>query len=107
MSNKPILKDNVGSFPLVHKDGPLTGNQLSKALDMARARFTPEELAELDAHLAIATPEQTTLAYARQLAMRLWQKHYAETAPHWEPLPDLMGLLTQIDNMVSPLVVPE
>jgi hypothetical protein len=33
-------------------------------------------------------------------------KHYPE-APQWEPLPDLIGLLTQIDNMTTGLVRAE
>ena len=40
--------------------------------------------------------------YARALAVSLHGKHFAEVT-QWEPLPDTLGLLTQIDNMVSGL----
>ena len=41
--------------------------------------------------------------YARRLAEAIWQKHYKAVAPQWKPLDDLMGVLTQIDNMTSGL----
>ena len=41
--------------------------------------------------------------YAKRLAIYLWEKHYRDIAPEWEPLKDLMGVLTQIDNMISGL----
>jgi len=42
--------------------------------------------------------------YARNLAVTIWQKHYKTSAPEWESLDDLMGVLTQIDNMVAGMV---
>jgi hypothetical protein len=41
--------------------------------------------------------------YASRLAVALWEKHYKDIAPQWKPLDDLMGVLTQIDNMASGL----
>lgn len=41
--------------------------------------------------------------YASRLAVAIWEKHYKDTAPQWKPLDDLMGVLTQIDNMTSGL----
>lgn len=43
------------------------------------------------------------LAYAKRLAVHLWEQHYKEDAPHWEPLDDMTGVLTQIDNMITGL----
>ncbi len=43
--------------------------------------------------------EQQTKAYATTLAVSLHAQHFSEAA-QWEPLPDTLGLLTQIDNMV-------
>jgi hypothetical protein len=55
-------------------------------------------LAEQDARIAEAT------RYAERLASILWQKHYKDQAPGWKPLfGDLVGILTQIDNMTSGL----
>ena len=39
--------------------------------------------------------------FARDLAICLWAMYYKDAAPDWEPLEDLMGVLTQIDNMVA------
>lgn len=39
------------------------------------------------------------LGYAMRLATALWEKHWKGDAPEWKPLPDVLGLLTQIDNM--------
>ncbi len=41
--------------------------------------------------------------YATTLATSMHRQHYAEAAPNWQPLDDLMGLLTQIDNMYAGL----
>ncbi|MGS0976168.1 hypothetical protein [Burkholderia glumae] len=43
------------------------------------------------------------LRYATQLAVSLHQRHYDVSAPNWKPLPNLMGVLTQIDNMTCGL----
>ncbi len=47
------------------------------------------------------------LSYATRLAMALWERHWKDDAPDWKPLPDLMGVLTQIDNMTVGLVRAE
>ena len=41
--------------------------------------------------------------YAKQIAVYLWGTYYKEEAPGWEPLSSLMGLLSQIDNMIAGL----
>jgi hypothetical protein len=47
--------------------------------------------------------EDGTLAYARNLAVSMHRNHYADVK-QWRPLPDVLGLLTQIDNMTAGLV---
>jgi len=42
-----------------------------------------------------------SLEYAQRLATAMWEKHWKENSPDWKPLPDLLGVLTQIDNMVA------
>src|SRR5687767_13654609 len=42
------------------------------------------------------------LRYAHSLAVSLAARHYPDRPP-FEPLPDLLGLLTQIDNMTTGL----
>lgn len=41
------------------------------------------------------------LAYAQRLAVAIWSRNYREVSPQWEVCGDLMGVLSQIDNMVS------
>ncbi|WP_157080772.1 hypothetical protein [Methylobacterium variabile] len=46
--------------------------------------------------------------YAERLAVALWEKHWKADAPLWRPLAgDLVGILTQIDNMTTGLVRKE
>ena len=47
--------------------------------------------------------ERQAKNYATTLAIALHAMHYPEVT-QWKPLPDTLGLLTQIDNMVSGLV---
>jgi len=42
-------------------------------------------------------------AYAHNLAISIYGQHYLDESPNWRPLPDLFGLLTQIDNMYAGL----
>lgn len=42
-------------------------------------------------------------SYATTLAVSMHRQHYAEDSPNWQPLTDLVGLLTQIDNMYAGL----
>lgn len=44
--------------------------------------------------------------YASRLAAAIWEKHYKDIAPQWKPLDDVMGVLTQIDNMTAGLIRP-
>jgi hypothetical protein len=54
---------------------------------------------------ALAQPEQESEAYryAKRLAKFIWAKHYKKKSPDWTPLPDVLGVLTQIDNMTCGL----
>ena len=54
---------------------------------------------------ASTQPEPDAYGYASRLAVALWEKHYKDAAPQWKPLDDLMGVLTQIDNMTSGLTL--
>jgi hypothetical protein len=51
-------------------------------------------------------PQPDAYGYAKRLSEAIWKKHYQSTAPQWEPFDDLMGVLTQIDNMTSGLITP-
>jgi len=51
--------------------------------------------------------EREAFTYAKNLATALWERHWKETSPHWRPFDDVLGVLTQIDNMVSRLMHPD
>ena len=50
----------------------------------------------------IATPEYTE---ALEIATYLWRNHYSGVSPDWEALPDLSGVLSQISNMVTGMIL--
>ncbi|WP_353265834.1 hypothetical protein [Gemmatimonas sp.] len=41
--------------------------------------------------------------YAARLAQYIHDTHYPDGSPEWKPLPDLMGVLSQIDNALTGL----
>jgi hypothetical protein len=45
------------------------------------------------------------LAYrsALSLATSMWKRHYSRKSPQWKPESDLVGLISQIDNMAAGL----
>ena len=70
--------------------GQITLYEWDKAMAALRAALAQQ--AEPDAY-----------GYASRVAVSIWQWNYKDTAPNWKPLDDLMGVLTQIDNMTSGL----
>lgn len=44
---------------------------------------------------------------ALEIANYLWRNHYAEISPEWVALPDLSGVLSQINNMVAGIPIVE
>jgi len=50
-----------------------------------------------------AQQEPDAYGYAKRLAVAIWEQHYKGVAPQWKPLDDLIGVLTQIDNMTAGL----
>jgi hypothetical protein len=51
-----------------------------------------------------AKDEPDAYGYAKRLAEAIWSKHYKTIAPQWEPFDELIGVLTQIDNMTAGLI---
>jgi hypothetical protein len=41
------------------------------------------------------------LEYATRLATGMWERDWKEESPHWQPFDDLVGVLSQIDNMLA------
>lgn len=74
----------------------------SNTLGGLRLKIDEKALRELSATLA-QQDESDAYGYASYLAVAIWEKYYKDTAPDWKPLDDLVGVLTQIDNMTSGL----
>lgn len=67
---------------------------------VSTARMTA--VAKVESALRTALAEEgRAMRYATELARNIWEREWKQTAPNWEPLPDLLGVLTQIDNMTS------
>jgi hypothetical protein len=96
--------------------------KLVKAMDAIRERLARQELCRTDGRCQYAidhgaeglghcppgkccmpSQEPDCYGYASRLATHLWEKHYKDAAPQWKPFDDLLGVLTQIDNMTSGL----
>lgn len=63
-----------------------------------------EAIAALSRAPEVVAGEWNEHKYATQLLVSLMEKHYPDRSPDWQPLPDLMGVLTQIDNLSTGLV---
>jgi hypothetical protein len=92
----------------------MTKEALKLALEaLEHARYGGYDKQELnkaitDIHEALAQPAQEPdcYGYAARLATSIWQQHYKNTAPQWQVFDDLLGVLTQIDNMAAGLISP-
>jgi hypothetical protein len=74
-----------------------------KPMDVQLAVAIAKEIQDMYTTPPAAQQEPDAYGYAKRLAEAIWQKHYKATAPQWKPLDDLMGVLTQIDNMTAGL----
>jgi hypothetical protein len=86
MTDRELMKQALEGW-----DGPAGFPKLCKAMEAMRER------------LALTKQEPDAYGYASRLAVAIWEQHYKATAPQWKPLDDLMGVLTQIDNMTAGL----
>lgn len=69
-----------------------------------RSMALKEARAALEASRVAPVSQKEAATYAENLARALWEKHYKDAVPQWEPLSgDVVGLLTQIDNMTAGL----
>jgi len=86
--------DKIGSAITAIKQAitPETGNAA-----------TPEASAITAGNGQAQELEQHTLTYSRNLCLHLARKFYPEVA-QFEPQDDVLGMLTQIDNMTAELV---
>lgn len=62
--------------------------------------YVAERVKEAESRTGNQSPCYTI---ARDMAVRMWEKHYKTDAPSWEPLDDFMGVLSQISNMLTGL----
>jgi hypothetical protein len=89
MTDRELMKQALEGW-----DGPAGFPKLCKAMEAMRER------------LALTKQEPDAYGYASRLAVAIWEQHYKGVAPQWKPLDDLMGVLTQIDNMTAGLTAP-
>ena len=66
-------------------------------------RLMDKAIEAIKQELAKPEQERETYGYAKRLAEFIWEKHYKKESPDWTPLPDVLGVLTQIDNMTCGL----
>ena len=77
-----------------------------KPMDVELAVAIAKEIQDMYTTPPAAQPavqEPDAYGYASRLAVAIWEQHYKGVAPQWKPLDDLMGVLTQIDNMTAGL----
>jgi hypothetical protein len=82
-----------------------------EALDVVKLHYTQnrhvnEAITAIKEALALPVQEPDCYGYAARLATSIWKQHYQKTAPEWQVFDELMGVLTQIDNMTAGLVSP-
>lgn len=63
----------------------------------------PMDAQPVERNSAGETPTEHAHRWATELAASMAKKHFPEV-PQWQPLPDLLGVITQIDNMTTGLV---
>ena len=79
----------------------MSREQLSYLLRLVKGGMLERATTMIEQELA--KPEQEAYGYAKRLAEFIWEKHYKKESPDWTPLPDVLGVLTQIDNMTCGL----
>lgn len=62
--------------------------------------YIAEKVKEAEARIGNKSP---CYQIARDIAVRMWERHYKDDAPNWQPLDDFMGVLSQISNMLTGL----
>lgn len=58
---------------------------------------------KFEGRAAHAPTDSVCYDYAKQIAESMWATHYKADAPHWESCDSLMGVLSQISNMMCGL----
>lgn len=96
MSHIKTLIDALQPFVLANSSEEFV-TLVVRSSDITKARTAIEEAEK---------QEPDVYGYAKRLAEAIWKKHYKVTAPQWEPVDHLIGVLTQIDNMTSGLITP-
>jgi hypothetical protein len=91
-SAEPVAWRISGRFGWTYQEEPPYESQRGRVAEPLYATPPAAPQGEADAY-----------GYASRLAVAIWEKHYKDAAPQWKPLDDLMGVLTQIDNMSSGL----
>lgn len=99
-----------GSWVLDKITGPSHFESSYPSEETAKANAEADYAFRIRSALVAAPPAERVVEvaaqYAERLANVLWEKHYRNAAPDWKPLTgDLIGIITQIDNMTSGLAL--
>jgi len=89
MSDREVMKQALDALKKADKISGYVNNNNKTAIKALEAALQQQA-------------EPVALNYARRLAQSIWTKHY-NIVEEWKPLDDLIGVLTQIDNMTSGL----
>jgi len=98
-------KENDNFIKLIFNDGELDELHFTDCLKRSWTVIGRKDF-EAALELAKAVQSNKEYNYAKYLATYLWKTHYKNDAPEWEPLNTLVGVLTQIDNMIAELIKP-
>jgi len=90
------MADSVVREAIDSTDKALSTTASTEALD----KYVAEKVKDSESRTGNQSPCYTI---ARDMAVRMWEKHYKTDAPNWEPLDDFMGVLSQISNMLTGL----
>lgn len=111
------ILDNLSQSCVVHDDvlpwesitppipkGVLTAirNANLQLVKTSDSEYTLVKLKSDTAHTT-GTDESAPYRYAKSLAIHLWSTYYKDTSPNWKPCDSLMGVMSQIDNMLTGL----
>jgi hypothetical protein len=104
-ASPPVVPDDLVAAIRIYGDyradsHPAASAQFGEIIKAIRVWAAALARAPLPAQIIV--PEWVYRS-ARDLAVSIWRDNYKNTAPNWEPLEDLAGVISQIDNMVAGL----
>lgn len=98
---REALENHSGNYKLSKAECKIINDLLDKPHDTsALDAYVSEKVKDAEARTGNKSP---CYQIARDMAVRMWERHYKDDAPNWQPLDDFMGVLSQISNMLTGL----